>query len=193
MKNAPRIPLRSQLDAVGIDRCRVMVDAAGLITKPTHDELAHGIPTFLDQLIETPRHSSKPWSIQGDRSLSVRNFAIGVQSDRFRRRARRPIPCTGAIYSMKDSRLQQVVSNRITRNVCQAVTKLAVRNQERRSQLKSFAPLIAVLTMQLPVRLPRTQSIIPAYKVKSDLRPQIRGPGRLRRSCGSICIPRSSP
>ena len=103
--------------AVLIDRCRVMVGSR-TDPKPTHDELAHGIPTFLDQLIETLTFE-QTLEPQGDRSLSVRNARGEVAYD---------VGTTAALHGRdlfhEGFTIEQVV--RDYGDVCQAVTKLAV-------------------------------------------------------------------
>jgi hypothetical protein len=99
-----------------IDRCRVTVGSRSN-PKATEDELVHGIPTFLDQLIETLtlEQSLEP----GDKSLSVRNARGEVASD---------VGTTAAMHGrdlfLKGFTIEQVV--RDYGDVCQAVTNLAV-------------------------------------------------------------------
>jgi hypothetical protein len=99
-----------------IDRCRVMVGGRS-DPKATEDELVHGIPTFLDQLIETLtlEQSLEP----SDKSLSVRNARGEVASD---------VGATAAMHGrdlfLKGFTIEQVV--RDYGDVCQAVTNLAV-------------------------------------------------------------------
>ena len=86
--------------------------------QPTQDELAHGIPTFLDQLIETLtiEQTSEP---QDDKSLSVLNSRGEVASD---------VGTTAALHGRdlfhEGFTIEQVV--RDYGDVCQAVTKLAI-------------------------------------------------------------------
>jgi hypothetical protein len=99
-----------------IDRCRVMVGGRS-DPKATEDELVHGIPTFLDQLIETLtlQQSLEPIA----KSLSVRNARGEVASD---------VGATAALHGhdlfLKGFTIEQVV--RDYGDVCQAVTNLAV-------------------------------------------------------------------
>ncbi len=85
--------------------------------KATQDELVHGIPTFIDQLIETLTLEQK-WEPQGT-SLSVRNSRGEVASD---------VGTTAAMHGrdlfLKGFTIEQVV--RDYGDVCQAVTNLAV-------------------------------------------------------------------
>jgi hypothetical protein len=99
-----------------IDRCRVMVGSRS-DPKATEDELVHGIPTFLDQLIETLtlEQTLEPT----DKSLSVRNARGEVACD---------VGTTAALHGrdlfLKGFTIEQVV--RDYGDVCQAVTNLAV-------------------------------------------------------------------
>jgi hypothetical protein len=99
-----------------IDRCRVMVGGRS-DPKATEDELVHGIPTFLDQLIETLtlEQSLEP----SNQSLSVRNARGEVASD---------VGATAAMHGhdlfLRGFTIEQVV--RDYGDVCQAVTNLAV-------------------------------------------------------------------
>jgi hypothetical protein len=99
-----------------VDRCRVMVGSRS-DPKATQDELVHGIPTFIDQLIETLTLEQK-WEPQG-KSLSVRNSRGEVASD---------VGTTAAMHGrdlfLKGFTIEQVV--RDYGDVCQAVTNLAV-------------------------------------------------------------------
>jgi hypothetical protein len=100
-----------------IDRCRVMV-ASRTDPRATSDELVHGIPTFLDQLIETltTEQTSEP---QDDKSLSVRNARGEVASD---------VGTTAALHG-RDLFLEGFTIEQVVRDygdVCQAVTKLAI-------------------------------------------------------------------
>jgi len=102
--------------AILVDRCRVMVGSRS-DPKATQDELVHGIPTFIDQLIETLTLEQK-WEPQG-KSLSVRNARGEVASD---------VGTTAAMHGrdlfLKGFTIEQVV--RDYGDVCQAVTNLAV-------------------------------------------------------------------
>jgi hypothetical protein len=99
-----------------IDRCRV---AVGMRSDPraTQDELVHGIPTFLDQLIETLT-LEQTFGPQSP-SLSVRNARGEFASD---------VGTTAALHGRdlfyEGSTIEQVV--RDYGDVCQAVTSLAV-------------------------------------------------------------------
>jgi hypothetical protein len=99
-----------------IDRCRVLVGSRSN-PKATEDELVHGIPTFLDQLIETLtlEQASEPQ----DTPLSVRNARGEVAAD---------VGTTAALHGrdllLKGFTIEQVV--RDYGDVCQAVTNLAV-------------------------------------------------------------------
>ncbi len=99
-----------------VDRCRVMVGSRS-DPKATEDELVHGIPTFIDQLIETLT-LEQTWEPQG-KSLSVRNARGEVASD---------VGTTAAMHGrdlfLKGFTIEQVV--RDYGDVCQAVTNLAV-------------------------------------------------------------------
>jgi hypothetical protein len=85
--------------------------------KATEDELAHGIPTFLDQLIETLtlEQTLQPQ----DKALSVRNPRGDIASD---------VGTTAGLHGRdlfhKGFTIEQVV--RDYGGVCQAVTNLAV-------------------------------------------------------------------
>jgi hypothetical protein len=99
-----------------IDRCRVMVGGRS-DPKATQAELVHGIPIFLDQLIETLtlEQSSEPQ----DKSLSVRNLRGEVASD---------VGTTAALHG-RDLFLTGFTIAQVVRDygdVCQAVTNLAV-------------------------------------------------------------------
>src|ERR1700693_3644081 len=61
-----------------IDRCRIMVGSRS-DPKATEHELVHGIPTFLDQLIETLTLGQA--FAPPDKTLSVRNALGEVASD----------------------------------------------------------------------------------------------------------------
>ena len=99
-----------------IDRCRATVGSRS-DPKATEDELVHGIPTFLDQLIETltTEQASEP----EDTSLTVRNVRGEVASN---------VGTTAALHGrdlfLKGFTIEQVV--RDYGDVCQAVTNLAV-------------------------------------------------------------------
>ena len=103
--------------AVIIDRCRIMV-ASRSETKSAPDEAIHGIPIFLDQVIETLtiEHTSKP---QDDKCISARNARGEMASD---------VGTTGGLHGRDLFRegftIEQVV--RDYGDVCQAVTKLAI-------------------------------------------------------------------
>src|SRR3984893_12736937 len=103
-----------------IDRCRVMVSKRS-DPKPTEEELVHGIPTFLDQLIETltTEQTSAP---DDEKSLSVRNARGEIASD---------VGTTAALHGrdlfLKGFTIEQVV--RDYGDVCQAVTKLAIETE----------------------------------------------------------------
>jgi hypothetical protein len=100
-----------------IDRCRVMV-ASRSDPKASDQELVHGIPTFLDQLIETLtiEQTSEPID---DKALSVRNARGEIACD---------IDTTAALHGrdlfVDGFTIEQVV--RDYADVCQAVTKLAI-------------------------------------------------------------------
>jgi hypothetical protein len=68
-----------------IDRCRVMVGSRSN-PKATEDELVHGIPTFIDQLIETLKVEQS--SESQNNSLTVRNARGEVACDGGTARAR---------------------------------------------------------------------------------------------------------
>src|ERR1700733_7489309 len=102
--------------AVLVDRCRVMVGRRS-DPKATDEELAHGIPIFLDQLIETLtiEQASEPQ----DQSLTVRNARGEVASD---------VGTTAALHG-RDLFLEGFTIEQVVRDygdVCQAVTNLAV-------------------------------------------------------------------
>ena len=102
--------------AVLINRCRVMVGGRS-DPKATEEELVHGIPTFIDQLIETLtlEQSLEPQN----KSLSVRDARGEVASD---------VGTTAALHGrdlfFEGFTIEQVV--RDYGDVCQAVTNLAV-------------------------------------------------------------------
>jgi hypothetical protein len=99
-----------------IDRCRGMVGSRS-DPKATEDELVHGIPTFLDQLVETLtlEQTLQPQ----DESLSARNARGEVASD---------VGTTAALHGrdlfLKGFTIEQVV--RDYGDVRQAVANLAV-------------------------------------------------------------------
>jgi hypothetical protein len=99
-----------------IDRCRVMVDSRGG-PQATENELVHGTPTFLDQLIETLT-LDRPSGPQSN-SLTARNA---------RGEAAHDVGTTAAMHGRdlfrKGFTIEQVV--RDYGDVCQAVTNLAV-------------------------------------------------------------------
>ena len=102
--------------AVLVDRCRVMVGGRS-DPKATDEELAHGIPIFLDQLIETL--TIEQTSESRDRSLTVRNARGEVASD---------VGTTAALHG-RDLFLEGFTIEQVVRDygdVCQAVTNLAV-------------------------------------------------------------------
>jgi hypothetical protein len=85
--------------------------------KATEDELVHGIPTFLDQLIETL--TLEPALRPADKSLTVRNARGEVAAD---------VGTTAALHG-RDLFLQGFTIEQVVRDygdVCQAVTNLAV-------------------------------------------------------------------
>jgi hypothetical protein len=102
--------------AVLIDRCRAMVGNRS-DPKATEEELAHGIPIFLDQIIETLRleEASHPQ----DSPLTAHN-------------ARGEVACelgTTAGLHGRDLFLEGFTIDQVVRDygdVCQAVTKLAI-------------------------------------------------------------------
>src|ERR1700692_4728412 len=99
-----------------IDRCRVMVGSRS-DPKATEDELVHGIPTFLDQLIETLKVEQS--SESQDNPLTVRNARGEVASN---------VGTTAALHG-RDLFLQGFTIEQVVRDygdVCQAVTNLAV-------------------------------------------------------------------
>ena len=102
--------------SVLVDRCRLMVGSRS-DPKATEAELVHGIPTFLDQLIETLtfEQTLEP----KDKALSVRNARGEIASD---------VGTTAALHGrdlfLKGFTIEQVV--RDYGDVCQAVTNLAV-------------------------------------------------------------------
>jgi hypothetical protein len=98
-----------------IDRCRVMVGGRS-DPKPTEEELVHGVPTFLDQLIETLKVEQSSEALNN--SFTVRNARGEVASD---------VGTTAALHGrdlfFKGFTVEQVV--RDYGDVCQAVTNLA--------------------------------------------------------------------
>jgi hypothetical protein len=99
-----------------IDRCRLMVGGRS-DPKATEDELVHGIPTFLDQLIETLtiEQTLEPQN----NPLTVRNVRGEVAHD-----VGRTAALHGRDLFVKGFTIEQVV--RDYGDVCQAVTNLAV-------------------------------------------------------------------
>jgi len=103
--------------SVIIDRCRVMVSGRSDL-KTTPDEVVLGVPTFLDQVIETLiiEQTSEP---QDDKCISVRNARGEIASD---------VGTTAGLHGRDLFRegftIEQVV--RDYGDVCQAVTKLAI-------------------------------------------------------------------
>ena len=99
-----------------IDCCRVMVGRRS-DPKATEDELAHGIPIFLDQLIETLTFEQT--SKLPDDSLTAHNARGEIASE---------VGATAALHGhdlfLEGFTIEQVV--RDYGDVCQAVTKLAV-------------------------------------------------------------------
>jgi hypothetical protein len=99
-----------------IDRCRVTVGGRS-DPKATEDELIHGIPTFLDQLIETLKIEQS--SEAQNNPLTVRNARGEVAAD---------VGTTAALHG-RDLFLQGFTVEQVVRDygdVCQAVTNLAV-------------------------------------------------------------------
>jgi hypothetical protein len=99
-----------------IDRCRLMVGSRS-DPKATEDELVHGIPTFLDQLIETLTLAQR--SEPQDKPLSARNARGDVA---------RNVGTTAALHG-RDLFLEGFTIEQVVRDygdVCQAVTNLAV-------------------------------------------------------------------
>jgi hypothetical protein len=99
-----------------IDRCRVMVGSRS-DPKATEDDLAHGIPIFLDQLIETLtfEETSQP----EEHPLTAHNARGEVASD---------VGTTAALHA-RDLFLEGFTIEQVVRDygdVCQAVTKLAI-------------------------------------------------------------------
>jgi hypothetical protein len=98
-----------------VDRCRIMVGSRS-DPKATGHELVHGIPIFLDQLIETLKVEKS--SDAQNNSLTVRNARGEVASD---------VGTTAALHGrdlfLKGFTIEQVV--RDYGDVCQAVTNLA--------------------------------------------------------------------
>jgi signal transduction histidine kinase len=103
-----------------IDQCRAMV-ASRSDAKPTGNDLIHGIPIFLDQLIETLAIEQAPESVSG-----------GAAADPPRGAASEIGPMAalhGRDLLEEGFTLEQVV--RDYGNVCQAVTNLACQRGER--------------------------------------------------------------
>src|SRR5579859_106590 len=98
-----------------VDRCRVMVGKRS-DPKATEDELVHGIPIFIDQLIETLTLEQTPAPL--DASLTVRD-ARGDFSSKLGATA----TLHGRDLFLKGFTIEQVV--RDYGDVCQAVTNLA--------------------------------------------------------------------
>src|ERR1700679_2739203 len=100
-----------------IDRCRVMV-ASRSDPKSGPNDALHGIPAFLDQVIETLtiEHTSEPLD---EKTISVRNARGEMASD---------VGTTAGLHGRDLFRegftIEQVV--RDYGDVCQAVTKLAI-------------------------------------------------------------------
>ena len=104
--------------AVLIDRCRATVGSRS-DPKATEDELVHGIPTFLDQLIETLKVEQS--SESQNNPLTVRNARGEVASN---------VGTTAALHG-RDLFLQGFTIEQVVRDygdVCQAVTNLAVES-----------------------------------------------------------------
>jgi signal transduction histidine kinase len=101
--------------ALLIDRCRLMVMGRS-DAKATEHELAHGIPTFLDQLIKTltVEQSSRP-----EESRSISGSSAGGTASEIGDMA----ALHGRDLHEQGFTLEQVV--RDYRDVCQAVTQLA--------------------------------------------------------------------
>jgi hypothetical protein len=101
--------------AVLVDRCRLMVGGRS-DPKATAEELAHGIPTFLDQLIET---------LTLEQTLESQNNPLTVRNARGEVAAN--VGTTAALHGRdlfhEGFSIEQVV--RDYGDVCQAVTNLA--------------------------------------------------------------------
>jgi hypothetical protein len=101
--------------AVLVDRCRLMVGSRS-DPKATAEELAHGIPTFLDQLIET---------LTLEQTLESQNNPLTVRNARGEVAAN--VGTTAALHGRdlfhEGFSIEQVV--RDYGDVCQAVTNLA--------------------------------------------------------------------
>jgi hypothetical protein len=99
-----------------IDRCRAMVGSRS-DPKDTEPELAHGIPIFLDQLIDALKFEET--SHPQDTPITVHNARGVVASD---------VGTTAALHGhdlfLEGFTIEQVV--RDYGDVCQAVTKLAI-------------------------------------------------------------------
>src|ERR1700727_1162619 len=100
---------------VVIDQCRAMV-ASRSEPKPTEDDLTHGIPIFLDQVIETLITEKASESVRGQAGGgSPRAYASNIGS---------MAALHGRDLLERGFTLEQVV--RDYGDVCQAVTNLAV-------------------------------------------------------------------
>ena len=101
-----------------IDRCRVRVESRS-DSKATEHELVHGIPAFIDQLIETLKVEQSSQALND--SLKVRNARDEVASD---------VGTTAAMHGrdllLKGFTIEQVV--RDYGGVCQAITNLALES-----------------------------------------------------------------
>jgi hypothetical protein len=101
-----------------VDRCRVMVGSRS-DPKATEEELVHGIPAFLEQLIETLKVEQSSEALNN--SLKVRNARGEVASE---------VGTTAALHGralfLKGCTIEQVV--RDYGDVCQAVTNLALES-----------------------------------------------------------------
>jgi hypothetical protein len=157
-----------------IDRC---LDTVGSRSDPkaTEDELVHGIPTFLDQVIETPtlEQTLQPQ----DKSLSVRNPRGEVAAD---------VGTTAALHGrdlfLKGFTIEQVV--RDYGDVCQAVTNLAVETgvpisvDEFRTFNRCLDSAIAGAVTEYAKNTPASND--------DNLRTSNSRFGPLARSCGAI-------
>jgi hypothetical protein len=104
--------------AILIDRCRLMAGKRS-DPKPTEDELLHGIPTFLAQLIETL--TLEQFSAPRNTSLTVRNARGAAATD---------VGKTAGLHG-RDLFLQGFTIEQVVRDygdVCQAVTNLALES-----------------------------------------------------------------
>ena len=101
-----------------IDRCRVRVESRS-DSKATEHELVHGIPAFIDQLIETLKVEQSSQALND--SLKVRNARDEVASD---------VGTTAALHGhdlfLRGFTIEQVV--RDYGGVCQAITNLALES-----------------------------------------------------------------